>query len=1043
MRPKVRKRVGSAFGALMGVFMLMTLALVPQAYAQTGTVTGRVTTDGGQPLPAVQVSIAALNAGVLGQQNGNFTLQNVPVGTHQLTAQRLGYRAVTQDVTVTAGGTTAVNFTLAQEALALDALVVTGTAGGTQRRAIGNVVTQVDAAVVAEVMPIMSMGELLGARAPGLQFQQVSGVVGQGSPIRIRGVGSVTLGSNPLVFIDGIRASNRTDGGPQVGGGSAASALDDINPNDVESIEIIKGPAAATLYGTEASAGVIQIITKRGAQGAPQFDLAIHQGARFMRDPVAQLGTFYGCRSTITPPCPLEDIFTYNPYEEANGYIRQIEETGTSGLYAGGPTEWKSWPCEELFCYGHLQTYSLSVRGGTDAMRYFVSGEFLGDNGVLPWNTNDRVNVRANLNLLLAENLTFDVSTGYTDGDTRFATPVTGQGDVWDDMQWSSGYCFVNNQLPECARLGGFQEHLPSDIYAQEATREWNRFVGSATAQYTLGGWLTQRLIFGLDKGWEINTNFYPLDTMLPQYQAQRLGEVRDNRPTDSNLTLDYAASANYRLNESWAFTTSLGLQYYEHLEEATTTTARGFALPVQSTINSGQTPQATIGYEYEQNKSRGGYLQEEINWNGRVFLTAAVRRDDNSSFGGNFGAQYYPKFSATWVVSEEAFFDIPLVNTLRLRSAMGQAGRQPNTFDGRTIWASYTGVTGRGAVNPSSPGNPDIGPEVSTEIEAGFDIALMDDRVSGEFTYFTKKTEDALLEESLPPSEGRPGNVRKNLGRIDTWGWEASVNALLVARANVGFDVTLSADHVDNEIIDLGTFEPTESTRVGYPFPNSRTNYRVVGWSDELDQFGIPVEIYCDSGTGPEGNRRFPGGDPVPCAEMAGQPLLNGPTFYTHTISVQPALTLFNNLRIFATAQGQYGKIGAEAQVHWGLRYNTGYCTQALTGDPACVEWLVRNIDGEFYDNRISTAYKADFWKLREVGLQYELPQSLTQGMRVSRASVGIAARELATLWRSQEFLGGTAAGAPGRRIPDSEFQDLYRLPGIATVTASLRVTF
>ena len=1043
MRSNVRRRACSGLGALAAVMLCMTVGLVPQAHAQTGTISGRVLTDGGQPLPAAQVSIAALNIGVLGQQNGNFTIQNVPVGTHQLTAQRLGYRSATQDVTVTAGGTTTLNFTLSEEALQLDALVVTGTPGGTQRRAIGNVVTQVEAAVVAETMPISTMGEMLGARAPGLQFQEITGNVGAGSPIRIRGVGSVELGADPLIFIDGIRASNRADAGPEMGGGAAATALDDINPNDVESIEIIKGPAAATLYGTEASAGVIQIITKRGAQGAPQFDFAVHQGARFMRDPQSQLGTFYGCTSTPNPPCPLDDIFTYNPYDEANIYVRQIHDEGTSGLYSGGPTEWNAWPCEELFCYGHLQTYSLSVRGGTDAVRYFISGEFLGDNGVLPWNTNERTNVRANVSLLLAENLTFDVSTGYTDGDTRFATPVTGQGDVWDDMQWGNGYCLQRVNPGACPRLGGFQEHLPSDIWAQEATRQWNRFVGSFTAQHVFRDFLTQRLIFGIDKGWEINTNYYPLDTMLPQYQFGRLGEVRDERPIDSNLTLDYGASAILRLNDSWGFTTSVGAQYYERLVETTTTTARGFALPIQRTTNAGQTPQATIGYDYEQNKSFGAYVQEELNWNSRVFVTAAVRADDNSSFGGNFDILLYPKLSATWVISEELFWDVPVVNTLRLRSAMGQAGRQPNTFDGRTIWRSYTGVTGRGAVIPDSPGNPDIGPEVSTEIEVGFDIALLDDRVSGEFTYFTKKTEDALLDQSLSPSLGRPGDVRKNLGRVDNWGWEASVNAQLVTRPNWALDLTLAADHVDNEIKDLGTFLPTTSIRVGFPTPNSTTNFRVVGWSDELDEFGVPLEMYCDSGTGPEGNRRFPGGEPVPCEDMAGQPLLNGPTYYTHTFTVQPNVTLFDNLRIFATAQGQYGKIGSESQVHWGLRYNNGYCTQALTNDPACVEWIVRNIDGEFYDNRISTAFKADFWKLREVGVQYELPQALVERTGASRASFGIAGRELATLWRAQKYLGGTAAGAPGRRIPDSEFQDLYRLPGIATVTASLRVTF
>src|SRR5690606_20196295 len=199
-------------------------------------------------------------------------------------------------------------------------------------------------------------------------------------------------------------------------------------------------------------------------------------------------------------------------------------------------------------------------------IRYFVSGEYLGDNGVLPWNTNDRVNLRANLNALLSENFTLDVSTGITDGDTRFATPVTGQGDVWDDMQWSNGYCLDRINPGACPRLGGFQERLPSDINGVQATREWTRFVGSISTQHVFRDWLTQRLVFGLDKAWETNTNLFPLDRDQPAYREQDDGSIRYDRPIDGNLTLDYAASALTPLNESLSFTTSVGVQYYERL---------------------------------------------------------------------------------------------------------------------------------------------------------------------------------------------------------------------------------------------------------------------------------------------------------------------------------------------------------------------------------------------------------------------------------------------------------------------------------------------
>ncbi len=1073
-----------------GALIALLLGWASQAGAQqTGTVTGRVLDETGSPLPVVQVTITDLSVGVLSQQNGTYTLQNVPVGTHALTAQRLGYRVVTQNVTVTAGGAATADFELGQIALALDAVVVTGTAGGTQRRAIGNVVTQVQAAAVTESMPVTNMVEMLGGRAPGLQFQRTTGVVGEGSAIRIRGVGSVTLGSHPLIFIDGIRADNRTNAGPN---GSSASALDDINANDIESIEIIKGPAAATLYGTEASEGVIQIITKRGAQGAPQFDFAVHQGIRFMRDPAGNIGTLFGCRSTSSPPCPVADIFEYNPVDEAKWYIDRIHgPLGTSGIYPGGQTEWNEWPCDQLFCNGHLETYTLSIRGGTDNLRYFVSGEFLGDEGVVPWNWQDRTNVRVNLNMLLTPNLSLDVSTGYVSGYTRFADTPS-EGDVFDDMQWGKGYCLIRINPDACTRQGGFQERSPGDMWSIENTREWDRFIGSFTAQHIFREFLTQRFIFGIDNTWEINRNYFPLDPVSPPYRNAQAGAIRYDRPNVSNITLDYAASARTQLNDAFSLNTSVGVQYYEHLTETFRNEGRGFALPVQTTVNQTPVSSLSVVYTYVQNKSLGAYIQEEIGWNDRAFLTVAVRADDNSAFGANLDAQYYPKVSATWVISEEPFWNIPLVNTLRLRSAMGQAGRQPNTFAGQTTWQSYTGPGGAGAVRPLSPGNPGIGPEVSTEIEAGFDIAILNDRISGEFTYFQRTTKDALLNApfapssagvaptargvsltplpsgpsgtdardlrrmdtwggpsfgSLPPtlaaSHPPPGTtIARNLGQIDNWGWEASVNARLMDRQNVTFDLTVNADHIGNEIKDLGDFPGTSAIQVGFPYPNEVNYFNVVGWSEEFDEFGEPLEVYCDAGTGT--NNLFVGGETVNCDTVRGARPLVGPSYYTYTFSVVPTLTLYNNLRIFAVAQGMYGKIGDESQVSWGFRYNNGYCTQALGGDPACTEWLVRNRDGMFRDVRMQNTFKADFWKLREVGVQYDLPQAWIQRTGASRASLGLAAREIADLWRARDTLGVNREGTtPGRHIPDSESDGLYKLPGVASLTATMRVTF
>src|SRR5688500_7277161 len=215
-----------ARSCLISSFAALSL-LVPGLQAQQ--ITGRVLDQGSsQPMAAVQVVIVGSGIGALSQQNGRYLLLNVPAGTHTLTAERIGYRGVTQQVTVTAGQTVVQDFALAEEALGLDEIIVTGTPGGTQRRAIGNAVVSVQASDVTQTVAVSSMQDLLGGRTPGLQFTRLSGDVGQGSAIQIRGVGSFNLSSDPLIFVDGVRVNNSSQAGPNVGSGRQASTLNDF-----------------------------------------------------------------------------------------------------------------------------------------------------------------------------------------------------------------------------------------------------------------------------------------------------------------------------------------------------------------------------------------------------------------------------------------------------------------------------------------------------------------------------------------------------------------------------------------------------------------------------------------------------------------------------------------------------------------------------------------------------------------------------------------------------------------------------------------------
>ncbi|HET7620910.1 MAG TPA: TonB-dependent receptor plug domain-containing protein, partial [Gemmatimonadaceae bacterium] len=259
---------------------------------QLGTIVGRVTdARSHEGINGAAVHIEGGNQGAITGQDGAYRIPNVTPGSYTVAARRIGYTATRAQVTVVADQEVTADFALEAAAMSLDQVVVTGTAGAEQRRSIGNAVTGVNnAPEVLAKSAAPDLGKLLNARAPGVVVVPNSGRLGAGPNIQIRGRSSLSLDNSPLIYIDGVRVNNAVGTGPGQNGYGSQNAdvggrLDDISPQDIESIEIIKGPAAATIYGTEAANGVIQIITKKGQTGAPRVSAQVQTGALYFRDP--------------------------------------------------------------------------------------------------------------------------------------------------------------------------------------------------------------------------------------------------------------------------------------------------------------------------------------------------------------------------------------------------------------------------------------------------------------------------------------------------------------------------------------------------------------------------------------------------------------------------------------------------------------------------------------------------------------------------------------------------------------------------------------
>ncbi|MEX2048902.1 MAG: SusC/RagA family TonB-linked outer membrane protein [Gemmatimonadota bacterium] len=1039
-----------------GVLAAAMLLAAPGVSAQSGSIAGRIMdAQSGQTIPAAQVFIADLDIGVLSQQNGSYILLNVPAGNRAVTVQRIGYGQITQNVVVAAGQTAVLDFRVAQQALQLDEVVVTGTAGGTARRALGNSVEVLSASTITEQATITNIQGLMAGRTPGVRFGRSDGQVGGGSPITIRGVTSTLLGSQPLIYVDGIRIDNDPSVGPDTGSGNNASALNDLNPDDIESIEVIKGPSAATLYGTEASAGVIQIITKRGSVGAPEFEFEVSQGTNFMRNPADVVGTTYGCRTGATV-CPESEVFEVNLYDEANHYLRGTGRFATvdqsNPLFADAATFVPQSRSEDLLQNGSMQRYNMSVRGGVEQVRYYVGATWTDEVGVVDYNTNNQASVRANLTVLFGDNVNVDISTGYSQGKTRFAT-VDNEGGSWHQIVWGRP-----NNLPgaridnpatatvdESLGVGflGFQERWPIAYEDTDISRDYNKFTGSMTTTHRFGGWFSQRLTFGLDRGASTDNEFIPGRADFP---AAPFGQLTYGRPIDTNITFDYSTSARYAVTESFGTNTSFGAQYYARYAENVIIEGINFPTAVQTVIDQTEITTRQMDFSSTQNKTLGFYIQEELSWEDRIFLTAAVRGDDNSAFGSNFELQYYPKLSGSWVVSEEAFWNVGFINSLRLRSAWGKSGRQPGTFASQTLFTTFLGPDGNGLI-PATAGNPDIGPEVSTEIEMGFDVAFLDDRLSGQFSYYRTKTEDMLVNQSLAPTTGLTGSRQANLGTMESWGWEASMDARLYQGEQVAFDLTLSADYTTNEITSLGAgILPTGNFQIGWPFPNIASAHilRFVEMNAAGTNANTATAI-CDGGQPAVsgGPNIMQGGPDILCDAFQESGLLLGPSYPNYTFHVAPTLTLFQDLQIFALAEGQYGRWIASVDAQYACGIYRNCRAGVVRNDPY---FLAGNLSGAHGDDRYQGRFPADFWKLRQVGLRYSLPADLVGRMGADRASFSVSANNLLRFWQKTKYdLAGNPIYDPEYTVNGSNPQQtaLWEMPGIASISATFRVTF
>ncbi|MCC6929100.1 MAG: SusC/RagA family TonB-linked outer membrane protein [Gemmatimonadaceae bacterium] len=978
------------------VAMAIATMAGPLTAQQTGRIRGRITdADDKSALPAAQVQVVGTTLGAATGATGQYVVSGVAAGTVTLRVRRIGYTSVTQQVVVPAGGEVTADIALTRAATQLAEVITTAT-GDVEKKSFGNVVATVNADSLLGKAPITNVNELLQARTAGLQVIQGTGQTGASSSIRIRGASSLSLTNEPLIIIDGIRFDNS----PAASNFSSirVNRLGTLNPDEIESLDVIKGPSAAALYGTAAANGVIVIRTKRGTVGAPKWTIFAEGGA--VSQPASFTSNYQGWGTNLNAAgqrvggpvqckvfaaarkaCVVDSVTSYNPWTAAETDPFQTQPRYTTGL---------------------------QVSGGSDQLRYFLSGEY--QNEVGPYTmpdyeinrittlrgsrpTDREINpneltmaaMRGNFSISIRPNLTLDVNSGYIRRDLYNAF----EGTFFAGMtfQYMTGPGFKN-------ATNGLQREFVGDVFGVEGKLRDDRFTASSALNWQPYSWLTARAVVGLDQ-----TNSFGYRQQLrgqgPQVGVSwgpisNEGGKDYDRSNNSRYTLDVGATATKDFTNQISLRTSVGAQrFFDALYQSQ---GRGYGLPPgASTPNSARQRES---WEFTSEEATyGAFIEEAVSWRDRLFLTGAMRTDQTSAFGREAKRTIYPRAAVSYVISDEAWFPkLPGVDRLRLRTAYGKAGVQPSTIAALQFLGAAAFPTGTSADEPglrlASIGNQDLKPEVTTEVEGGFDVGFLDGRINVEATMFRKLSRDALYNRPLPPSYGTAigsGSPTQwqNLAAVENRGTELTVDVAVLRSRAFSLDLHANGSLLKNKLVDAGSV-PLPTT----PGARNEVGYPLFGlWDRKIESFADA------NGDGLIGDNEI-----VVSSALA----YKGSSLPQREAGLSTTLGFLNRALQLSVLMDYRGDFYKRWQYEEWRCQSSGNC-QAVNDPKASLADQAAATAANSSSKRTVWGYyvRNDFMKLREISANYTLPANLAaRWLRSRSVSINVAARNLGYPW-------------------------------------------
>ena len=916
------------------VFFLIGSAAVQAQYSISGKILDSQT---GDPLPGANIFVIQEQRGASADAEGEYSIDNLSSGTYTIRLSFIGYNTITSDITVSDSDLER-DFSLEPSQKTLDEVVVSGIAGTTSRAVSQTTVSKISAGELQEANNYSGISSLIGGKAAGVTVRPSSGNAGGSVSFNIRSGGGLGGDGQPVIYIDGTRVDNSEIEG-FAAGGQGVGALSDLDPSQIEDIEILKGPAATAMYGTSGASGVVLITTKgqSGAITGSEMNIGVKSTAGI---------------NTKSNSYNEDDIINF---EGANDVL------------------------EPNFFHEN----ALNVSGGTDNVRYFTQLSLRDENGIGPNNSQRRQSFRGNVDMFPSEKLTVNVSTAFSFNDVERPQNDNNTLGVLGNLVLSPGgnpYFFTDSLA------------IFDGINNLTNTR---RFTGNVGLSWTPIENLSISASIGLDLNDTRNEEFQSpnFDFGLPGNGGSKSIFNRNNE----QWTYDLNATYNYNLGEEWQFTSVAGTQIFRQINTSNFIVKQDF--PTGAIQNVGAGEEFIAGNEnFFEAKEAGIFSQHDATFKDTYTLSVGGRLDWASAIGDETSAIFYPQGRVSVRLDQ---FDAPIVGLdafqlFKIRAAYGETGELPGLFDGvDLLFGANAFAIGRG-LTIEEIGNPDIEPERVKEFTTGFDIDFLNN-YSASITFYRQWARQSIIGFQEAPSTGLTfDNPPLNVGGINSWGHETELSGTLIRSENVLFDVSLLYSFQRNRVVDLGGAQPIfdgfDVNVIKEGLPRSAFFVRNVDGAARDDNGnvvigpgGLPVPNVSEG-------REFLG---RPTAPHIGSVTMNLTLFKNLSLyqlwDWKKGLNVYNNTRSFAIQFANDPEF-ADAQEQFAAA-DPG--SQQFRNAADKLANLDTGFDGNFIED-------ADFIKLREVTLSYDLTDFIAKNFKnvgIRNVSLSFSGRNLLTL--------------------------------------------